>query len=218
MNDALDLWSSPLLNIPAAADFAVIDGLRNYQQYTEWSINQQDQVWDDFLYMLQDAASAVGGLSVTSGKPDKEMWIAAEFGGPYNWLNIYASQWEGYHWIIGVAPHKSVRDALMEVDENDKNDVDRFIDQWSLRPNTVRKELDKGVPLMLEALRLRAKACGFEPRYRTSGYTTDSHTLPEGQRLTCALEKAIARLQKWDLSLAAKVEKANTRAMHLRFA
>ncbi|MEB8488206.1 MULTISPECIES: hypothetical protein [Acidithiobacillus] len=201
MDDAQDLWGSPLLIIPATADFDAIDGLRNFPQYTEWSINQRDQVWDDFIYMLQDTACAVGGLSVTSRKTDKEMLIAADFGGPYNWLNIYAKQWEGYHWIIGVAPNESVRDALMELDENDKDDVDRFIDQWSLRPNIVRKELDKGVQLMLEALRLRAKACDFEPKYRTSGYTTNSYTLPEGQRLTRAMEKAIARLQKWDLSL-----------------
>ena len=215
MDDAQDLWGSPLLIIPATADFDAIDGLRNFPQYTEWSINQQDQVWGDFLHMLQGTACAVGGLHVTYGKVDKEMWIAAHFGGPYNWLNIYVKQWEGYHWIIGVAPHESVRDALIDLDENY---VDRFIEQWSLRPNIVRKELDKGVQLMLEVLRLRAKACGFEPKYRTSGYTTNSYTLPEGQRLTRAMEKAIARLQKWDLSLTAKIKKANTRAEHLRFA
>jgi hypothetical protein len=218
VDDAQDLWGSPLLSIPATADFGVIDGLRNFPQYTEWSINQKDQVWDDFLYMLKDTASEVGGLHAAGWKEEKEMWITAEFGGPYNWLNIYVKQWEGYHWIIGVAPQESVRDALMELDESDKYDVDRFIDQWSLRPNVMRNELDKGVQLMLSALRLRAKACGFEPKYRTSGYTTDSYTLPEGQHLTRTLEKAIARLQKWNLSLAAKIEKANTRAMHLRFA
>lgn len=218
VDDAQDLWGSPLLNIPAAADFAVIGGLRDFPQYAEWSENQQSMVWDDFIYMLQDTASAVGGHSVASRKTDQEMWITAEFGGSYNWLNIYVKQWAGYHWIIGVAPHERVRDALTELDESDKNDADRFIDQWSLRPNVMRNELDKGVKLMLDALRLRAKACGFKPRFRTSGYTTDSYTLPEGRHLTRALEKAIARLQKWDLSLVTKIEKAKTRAMHLRFA
>ena len=217
-DDAQDPWESPLLNIPATADFDAIESLRDFPQYTQWSVNQQGLVWDDFLYMLQDTASEVGGYPIMGRKVEKEMRIAAEFGGPYNWLNIYATQWEGYHWIIGVAPHESVRDALMELDERYRDDVDRFIDQWSLRPSAMRKELDKGVQLMLDALRLRAKACGFEPKYRTSGYTSDSYTLPEGRHLTRALEKAMVRLQKWDLSLATKIKKANTQAEHLRLA
>jgi hypothetical protein len=175
---------------------------------------KQSRVWDDFIHMIQGTACTVGGLQVTYGKVDKEMWVAAHFGGSYNWLNIYVKQW-GRYWIIGVAPHENLRNALMGFDENY---TDRFIEQWSLHPNIVRKELDKGVQLMLKVLQLQAKACGFKPKYLTSRYTTDSYMLPEGQRLTNVIKKTTTRLQKWDASLSAKIKKTKTRAEHLRFA
>jgi|GEM_PF-6655437 len=192
-NSFTNKWRMPI------PDESELETLRDMPDKFAWDQRQQD-LWEWFNATLVETAQSMGGSALENAQWEKDMEPVAELGGPTNNITVYAKQWEGSHWVVGVAACKHVREALKDCDEDDPELRANFMAQWDIPLNDMKSSIEEGVTLASAHLRVLLHQSGFDIHYKTSGHSTASYDLPErgSDELNALVESTRQVLMDWN--------------------
>lgn len=132
---------------------------------------------DDFMSTIEKVVNNFDGSMrpVKSWSNSDDMFTVAHIDSTMGRLNIYLKDWEN-DLVIGVAPDIDTREELLGFEDKDNPDIILdCIDQYGVKPEKIEEKLLDQVQAVKRDLIAFLQEDGYEPRYKTSGYTTSPY-------------------------------------------
>lgn len=143
--------------------------------FETWSQDQYDQANEELVSSVEQACRELGflvenrdGFRAARADFDSDFVAIADDG-------VVAVGWRSWEsdFVIGVGPTR-------RADERLGYDAEYAVRELGRNPEAFRGEYEAQASAVEEAIRLALLKIGLECRYKTSGYTSATYTLPDG--------------------------------------